>query len=725
MRGTLLLVWALLGGLPVPGRGGVLVVERRSDALGSASGEESLRAFAASRAEELGLGARDAFALEAAPIPHAAGVVRLRRLIDGLPVLNGAIRAVVDERGAVRSARASGTGANTSGRFALDEHDAAAAALRSPGAAPLVGAPRVERGWWAVGASVRAVYRVDHATEAAEWSSVIDAETGRLLFREDRRRSVSGRVYDVSPVELADGTVCPGLAPCAATRLVPLPNVTSETALEGAHVTVHNCRGGDQLSSTAPQPGCDRALVSAQGGAYDFQPAASSATDDFAAVMAYYQLDRHFAFLASLDAAHAGVLPPVAAYVNVEHNGVPFANAYFSPSLKAVVFGQGAAVDYAYDASVAFHELTHGAVWAWGGFRSGMDSLGGLDEPAALDEGTADALAAAHLGDSRIALYVATEASGEGQSRDLENQRTCQGSGAVVSQVGVDGVVDGLDGEPHDDGQIWGGFFWEVAQGLRGETAWGGSCDGAAALQFAALELAAGQSPSLRSYAEDMADAARRLVFPDRPEVADFVECVARRRGMDRCDRTFHLYRGETKAQFIRHRFGPFQYLVDTTGPAALSFCSAGGIAASAYARKGLPVAVDLPATGDPLVLADVGPVALSFACNPRTGVDLVTLPGAGTWYVLVDAPDTVALGSGIVVATADGQGFASRTVATATASCELAPPRSASMEPLAPPAKASGGGCATGGDALPALLALALGLGARCLRGVSRRCSV
>ena len=305
--------------------------------------------------------------------------------------------------------------------------------------------------------------------------------------------------------------------------------------------------------------------------------------------MAYFHLDKHVSFFKKLDAAAPpgpgralrGSLP---ALVNVLDNGAGFENAFFSPLLDAMVFGQGAHADYAYDATVMYHEFTHGVVQVWGGFNPEFDAAGTNWEAPAVNEGTADAMAVSETGHSGVGGFLsAVNPANLFGGRDLADpnaSRSCQGDGTVVTRLGAQSV-NGLDGEEHDDGEIWNGFFWEVFDGLRsaGIKGCGGTCEAGAAIQYKALQLAAGTAPTFGSYWQTFKSAATTL-FPANPAVASYVECVAKRRKLDKCDRTLPLFAGESKVQFVSVRFSSFQVAIPTTGNATLNVCSGGGAAA-------------------------------------------------------------------------------------------------------------------------------------------------
>jgi hypothetical protein len=491
-------------------------------------------------------------------------------------------------------------------------------------------------------------------------------------------------VYEVSPVETSTA-VCPvagsgGHSFCAATAVKTLPNLNTGSSLVGTQTAVYNCNGGNAPSSSANIPGgCSQ--VNAVSSAFNFSPDTSytSATDNFAAVMAYYHLDKHVSFMKSLDPSlptgtGRAVRASLPAVVNVEDSGAPFENAYYSGGLDAMVFGQGAAGDYAYDASVMYHEFTHGAVSAWGGFHIGFDSHGGADEPGAVNEGTADAMAASELGRSQIGAFLSsTEAPATPYLRDLNDPNvtcTCQGSGKVISRFGTTSV-NGLDGEVHDDGEIWNGFFWEVYDGLRKANIKGcnGNCEAGAAIQYQALQLGVG-SPMLGDYWQTFKQAASAL-FPTRPEVPAYVDCVAKRRGFDKCDRTVPLYANERQVQFVRLRWAALQLKITTTAAASFTVCSANGFSTTAYLRNGSPVQITItnPSTADATVISDA---SKTFAQKCTAGNSSVSIPGAGTWYVLFSSPSALSPGYDLYVVTPSSTGVATRPAATTPLPCTI-----------------------------------------------------
>lgn len=672
---------------------------------------EAARAFLASEGAAFGVSPAQELVLRGAPLAGRPEAVRFERRVGGLPVFGGDLVVGVDGGNRVFAVNAADVPAAAAGRHAIGEAAARAAALASfPGGARGAGPAAVTPGWRRLLSSLRAVYRVDFvaAQPPGDWRIFVDGETATPLFREDLRAyaTAPGTAYEVSPTETAAAACAPsggGLSFCASPVAATLNNLVAAppTTLVGTQAAVYDCKGADAPTSPANVPGpC--APVSSASGAFSF-PADGTftlKTDDFAAAMAYYHLDRHVSFFKALDAtlpggtarALNGSLPGL---VNAFEAGAPLENAYYSGGLDAMVFGQGATADYAYDATVIYHEFTHGVVAAWGGYNIDIDAQGGLDEPAAVNEGTADAMAASETGRSTIGSFItSTAAPAAPYLRDMDDPtatRTCRGDGTVVIQFGAS-AVNGLDGEVHDDGEIWNGFYWEVYQGLKaaGVKGCGGACEAAPAIQYGAVQLSGGTSPTLNGYWKTFKAAAAAL-FPSQPAVASYVDCVGLRRKFDGCDRTVPVYAGERKLEFVRLRWAPFQMVVQTTGPTSFQVCSLNGTATTVHARVGAPVALSAidPATLNATV-TETGSVAFTQACSG--GTFTVSLSGAAaTWYLLFESPAAVLSntpGFDIYRVDLPASGVASRPAATAPPTCTFsaAPLAIAPAAPATPP---------------------------------------
>ena len=688
--------------------------------IGARTPEAAARAFLAAHGPAFGIGDRRALVLQGTPVAGTAGPVRFGRTIDGLPVFGGDLVVGVDASNRVFVVNSGDVGPAISGRHSIGEPAAAQAALASfRGTGPA----RLQAGWQSFFGTVRAVYRVDFIASqpAGDWRVLIDGETGRILARFDlrTRASAPGKVYEISPAETA-AAICPlngsnQPTVCASPISVTLPNLTTGTSLVGSQTQVFNCKGLNDPSNPANVPGAC-SPVNAVSGAFNFAADTTfvSTTDDFTAGMAYFHLDKHVSFFKKLDPtappnsgngatsrALRGSLP---ALVNNFDQGQPFENAFFSPNLDAMVFGQGAAADYAYDATVMYHEFTHGVVWAWGGFNPEFDALGTNWESSGLNEGTADSMAVAETGRSKVGSFLGAvnppdSFTGRDQS-DPNASRSCQGDGTVVSHFGANGI-NGLDGEEHDDGEIWNGFFWEVFDGLRsaGIKGCSGNCEAGGALQYKALQLAAGTAPTFNSYWQTFKDAASAL-FPSNVAVANYVDCVAHRRKLDHCDRTVPVYSGERKVLDVRVQYSSFQIAIPVTGDSSVTICSGGGTPTTLHGRAGQPVQISFGAGGTP-TFAEDGTETLTKACS--AGADTVTLQGgATTWYLLFDLGSPNA--GDLFLVTANGANITVRPANTAPPTCTIAAvnplaiqPASLSVPPKGQTTLTASGGSGTG----------------------------
>jgi hypothetical protein len=267
-------------------------------------------------------------------------------------------------------------------------------------------------------------------------------------------------VYLQSPVE--DETV----------SQVELPDLTDEDGfLKGTYANVDNCineSGGAFffLCNMRPtvQPGADGSYLHI-GPSSDSDP-----NDAFAEVMMYYHMMvAHAYFTETL--GMAPLTEPLYGLVNVQFNyggWQPMDNAAFMPKetlaqfqmsnieSDAIVFGQGVAIDYAYDADVIRHEYTHAVVGATR--LSGMtwDSYGIDDAPGAMNEAHADYFSATMSGDPVIGSYALSNAGGMDMSRDLSALKTCPAD---------------YIGEVHADGEIYGSALWAVREAIGAELA--------------------------------------------------------------------------------------------------------------------------------------------------------------------------------------------------------------------------------------------------------------
>lgn len=187
--------------------------------------------------------------------------------------------------------------------------------------------------------------------------------------------------------------------------------------------------------------------------------------DPFAQVQMYHHVNVIHDFYKN-SFGYTGLDFPLDAVVNitvqVQGQWQAFPNAAFIPEDSfaafglpprdngAIMFGQGDDVDFAYDASVIYHEYTHAMV---GPQRMNAVSVksSGLDNTAgAMNEGVADYFASSILDDPFLGHYALGSLG-----RDLASPRLCP---------------EDLTTEIHADGKIIGTALWSIREELGSET---------------------------------------------------------------------------------------------------------------------------------------------------------------------------------------------------------------------------------------------------------------
>ncbi len=295
----------------------------------------------------------------------------------------------------------------------------------------------------------RLAYRVDLPTD---WSAsppiqlraYVDAHTGRVIYQRNGLVAARARVYEVDPIQTpnpvdvelvtTDGRLATGslfieggcqfdVAPVCVNdwvTCVAKPNATPDES-------------GDFTSIDPPQDTADEA-------------------DAFAEVNVYHHLSKVEARMRELGVSSlkASPLPVVVNFKTAEpamcQDGVapqapaysPMDNAYFDPDVPNLVFGQGAEVDAAYDASIAYHEYGHAVMHTIApDLGSAFFDEHGLNTAAVgMMEGYADLIALFTNGDPVVGRY----SFGADFLRDLEDGMTCP---------------EWINGTLHNDGHIY------------------------------------------------------------------------------------------------------------------------------------------------------------------------------------------------------------------------------------------------------------------------------
>ena len=314
-------------------------------------------------------------------------------------------------------------------------------------------------------------------------SLLVHAETGALLALVDDTTTGLGHTPDGEKVPQADVyPIDPVRTP--ALERVELPASTRH-ALHSAHFQVHNCTDLGTTYRTGSDLGevdlrwCEAvAPVPPDGGQWVVEPTPwpldpALDEDAFAGPSLLWHGEATLADLIDLGLPlpeRPAGFQRLEALTNLRTTDLrdrttmadptaplaPYDNAYFrrgretsdgtfvSPEL---VFGQGSAGDFAYDADVIIHELGHFAVWTQGGPSSVRGSVHGSSaEPGALNEGLADYFAAIRTGDPEIGTYSG-ESLGRPYIRTLAGDARCP---------------DDVYGQVHADSQPFSQALWQA-----------------------------------------------------------------------------------------------------------------------------------------------------------------------------------------------------------------------------------------------------------------------
>ncbi len=552
----------------------------------------SARMFLAANGRALGVGDSDVLEVVQRVAAGNVGTVVFRRTVRGLTVLDGHLAVAVTAEGVIHTVTSGGAIPAVGAEFAIDERTAVARAqTRVPGELVTVekiyarsGARGQERlhPYYIVGVVAQAPYR-SHRFAVNGVTGEIGVAPTRLMH------ATMGKVYRVSPSK-PYATTTPPQACILDTTMVnnqpekkhqtcALPEDVEVLGLKGngtltgdptPHVgrtTIYNCKGSGTYDTTA----CTQTMKPNAAGNYIpavLDDYGTNQNDEMSELMAYYQVDRHSRFMDSLDPTFSG-LPLIPGFTNAYGatpplNQVgPFDNAFFDPQKSIMVFGQGSTLDFAYDGEVIYHEMTHAACGAIGKVLMRDDALfpvagtrGLFIDPLSLNEGNADAFAVMEPGvedpllgefDARgeIKMFGSSIPIGpNGYVRNLgpTSFHTCQGNGTTDNP--------GRDGEAHDDGEIWGQYVYELAEGLKqlpkGVPAGATYRTPLAPAMFKALQTIIAAPTDQQTFAAFSAavESQVRAMYGDA--AGNYAQCIAQRRDMAGCDgQVVTIYSGE------------------------------------------------------------------------------------------------------------------------------------------------------------------------------------
>jgi Zn-dependent metalloprotease len=265
-----------------------------------------------------------------------------------------------------------------------------------------------------------------------DWRIYISADSGSVLHKEDMIKTATGKgmVFDPNPVVTLNNTTLRDakLVPEAAYEQVPLRGIAASGFLDGPYVTTSKTR--KRVKST------NRTFFFKRNQA------------GFKEVMAYFHIDRMQRYIQS------------PGFKNVNHRPIPVNiagqtddNSFYSPANKSLSFGTGG-VDDAEDAEIILHEYGHSIQDAQ------VPGFGASKEAGAMGEGFGDYLAASFFNDAKPAHLQNCVGSWDATAYSKDDP-PCLRRLDSKKRYPKD-----IDGEVHDDGEIWSACLWQIRHAM-------------------------------------------------------------------------------------------------------------------------------------------------------------------------------------------------------------------------------------------------------------------
>jgi Zn-dependent metalloprotease len=281
------------------------------------------------------------------------------------------------------------------------------------------------------------------ATSRGTYRSLVDAGSGAVLSEKNlvRQADGKGRVFDPNPVvrlqneSLTDNDDADGPQFARAYRTVTLTRLDrGKTTLQGAYA--------NNLSANA---------VTSPRRVYTF----NRSQPGFEQVMAYYTITTAQEYIHRLGFRHVNSEPQ-----DYYTTGLTDDNSYYDPEVDAITFGTGG-VDDAEDNEVIWHEYGHAIQ------DDQVPGFGESEEAGAIGEGFGDYWAVT----MSQATSPNTTTTPWACVMDWDSTAYTEDTPHCLRRTDGPKVYPGdLDGEVHDDGEIWSHALWDI-NGALGRTA--------------------------------------------------------------------------------------------------------------------------------------------------------------------------------------------------------------------------------------------------------------
>ncbi|MFI5708686.1 M36 family metallopeptidase [Kribbella sp. NPDC051620] len=374
-----------------------------------------------------------------------------QQTFKGLPVIGGYYAKHVDKSGKVQiadgrdavpanldvSAKVASASATKSANTAVT---AKAARSRSTGGKNVTPTPAATQGAAQLavlgGPNAKLVWNVTSRSTEGVSRSLVDAKTGTVVESKVISDNIdgTGSVFDPNPVvtlkneDLTDQDDKNQNALFLAQKNVILRNLDGSGKLNGTYVNIAEAKGGVAVN---------------KNNHFVYQ----RANDKFEQVMAYYQVNQTQEYIHSL-----GFSDVNSESQDFSINTFEGDNSFYDPSTDVITMGEGG-VDDAEDAEVIWHEYGHAIQ------DDVVPGFGESEQAGAIGEGFGD--------------YWAVQQSIPVSKNydipcvmDWDATSYTDGPKHCLRRTDTGKTTDDIDGEVHDDGEIWSNALWDIQKAL-------------------------------------------------------------------------------------------------------------------------------------------------------------------------------------------------------------------------------------------------------------------
>jgi hypothetical protein len=328
-----------------------------------------------------------------------------------------------------------------------------------------------------------------------------------------------------------------------------------------------------------------------------------------------------------------------AVFVTVE-DGMQIPLPEYRSDVDTLMIFQGDKADFAYDATVLWHEFGHGVVYSTANLNYAdltVSQRAANTEGGALHEGFADFNAASFGNDPKMGPYIGPRMSGGANMTGLSNETFLRTLDNTLA------CPDVLWGEPHQDSQHVSGALWQARRDHFQGSDQGHTFDAAWYAMLVSLAPQSGFADVALAMDTHVAEA-----FPQLPDAGGVMEDIFTARGVSHCSDVLDVTdAGAPRPYFgIGNRTqttlaagslipGPYQLYVRTPqGATAIGITAT--LQQDLLATGGPPTLQLLARVGSPITFTKLG---TSLKSDATASADVANVNGKLSATATVDAP--------------------------------------------------------------------------------------